>query len=249
MAALLMLGGCSGGGQASDKALPPLPLKGTWHKVEAGETVAALAARYRVATADFEEINGMERGQIPAVGDRVFIPGGGVKNKTAGRPVKPQERSTATVTYSGGGTADKGKGEGTSGTAATIKVTGAGLLLWPVPGGKLGSKYGKRAGRPHEGIDIRAPRGTAILAAADGTVMYAGSGVQGYGNMIIVRHAGGLVTVYAHNQRNHVNEGVKVARGQVIGEVGSSGRASGTHLHFEVRRGETPEDPSRHLRP
>jgi len=189
--------------------------------VEAGETVAALAERYGVAAEDIEEINGIEKGQVLAVGERVFVVGGkgqGVKGKV-------------------GGGVGRGRGQGSS-----LR------LLWPVTGGALSSGYGKRKGKPHEGIDIRAPRGTAILAAADGTVMYAGDGVRGYGNMIIIRHSGGLVTVYAHNQRNHVSEGVKVSRGQVIGEVGSSGRATGTHLHFEVRQGETPVDPLGHVK-
>ena len=220
--ALVGLCGCPGGGLSGEAPLPPLPLKGTWHTVAAGETVADLASRYGVAATDIEEINGLDRRQVPAVGDRVFVPG--IERKGA-RP---------------SGKDGKGKRNG-KGKVSSFE------LLWPVSKGTLSSGYGRRGGKPHEGIDIRAPRGTAILAAADGTVMYAGDGVRGYGNMIIVRHTGGLVTVYAHNHRNHVNEGVKVTRGQVIGEVGSSGRATGTHLHFEVRRGETPVDPLGHV--
>ena len=226
MVALLSLAGCPGGA-ARQGTLPPLPLKGSWHQVEAEETVATLASRYKVAAADIEEINGLDKGQIPAVGDRIFIPGA--------------------VSWSGDGEKTWSRSGAPAPAPAPAAATG-GTLLWPVPGGALSSKFGTRGERPHEGIDIRAPRGTAILAAADGTVMYAGDGVRGYGNMIIIRHAGGLVTVYAHNQRNHAAEGVKVTRGQVIGEVGSSGRASGTHLHFEVRRGESPEDPLPHLK-
>jgi murein DD-endopeptidase MepM/ murein hydrolase activator NlpD len=88
-----------------------------------------------------------------------------------------------------------------------------------------------------------------VVAAAGGIVIYAGSGIRGYGNLVIIRHPGGLVTVYAHNRRNLVQEGVKVSQGQVIAEVGHSGRASGDHLHFEVRRGETPVDPLKYVRP
>lgn len=89
-----------------------------------------------------------------------------------------------------------------------------------------------------------------MLAAADGTVMYSGSGVRGYGNLVLIRHAElGLVTVYAHNRRNLVREGEGVTRGQVVAEVGRTGRASGDHLHFEVRRGETPLDPLDHVHP
>jgi murein DD-endopeptidase MepM/ murein hydrolase activator NlpD len=118
-------------------------------------------------------------------------------------------------------------------------------LIWPVPGGKLTSGFGVRGARKHEGIDIAAAEGTAVLAAAGGRVIYSGAGVKGYGNLILVRHTGGIVTVYAHNRRNMVKEGDRVQQGQVIAEVGHTGRASGDHLHFEVRRGDTPVDPSR----
>jgi murein DD-endopeptidase MepM/ murein hydrolase activator NlpD len=120
-------------------------------------------------------------------------------------------------------------------------------LLWPVKGGKVTSGFGMRGRRPHEGIDIAAPEGTEILAAAAGTVIYAGSGVRGYGNLILLRHPGALVTVYAHNRRNRVVEKETVRAGQVIAEMGRTGNASASHLHFEVRRGEVPEDPLLHF--
>ncbi|MCC6752329.1 MAG: M23 family metallopeptidase [Deltaproteobacteria bacterium] len=121
-------------------------------------------------------------------------------------------------------------------------------LVWPVPSGRLSSPFGPRAGRPHEGIDIRAPEGSPVVAAAAGTVVYAGSGVRGYGHLVLVRHANGVVTVYAHNRRNLVKEGDAVTQGQPIAEVGRSGRSDGFHLHFEVREGETPRDPLIDLR-
>ena len=120
--------------------------------------------------------------------------------------------------------------------------------LWPVRGGQVTSRFGRRGKTVHEGIDIAAPEGTAVLAVTDGMVMYAGSGVRGYGNLILVRHSGKLVTVYAHNRRNLVHEGDRVSRGQVIAEVGHSGRATGNHLHFELRQEDTPVDPLPHLK-
>ncbi|MCA9670906.1 MAG: M23 family metallopeptidase, partial [Myxococcales bacterium] len=125
---------------------------------------------------------------------------------------------------------------------------GSGGMLWPVAGGTLSSRFGPRGGRPHEGIDIAAPAGSAVRAAAAGVVIYAGAGIRGYGNLVIVRHRR-LVTVYAHNRKNLVRRGTRVARGDVVAEVGSSGRATGNHLHFEVRVGETPRDPLRYVQP
>jgi murein DD-endopeptidase MepM/ murein hydrolase activator NlpD len=118
-------------------------------------------------------------------------------------------------------------------------------LRWPLASGRIvvGSPFGTREGRPHEGIDLPAPVGTPVFAAADGRVVYAGNGIRGYGNMIVVRHAGDLLTVYAHNSVLMVSQGQPVRAGDRIALVGQSGRASGPHLHFEVRSGQIPRNP------
>jgi murein DD-endopeptidase MepM/ murein hydrolase activator NlpD len=107
----------------------------------------------------------------------------------------------------------------------------------------VGSSFGARDGRRHEGIDLPAPTGTPVYAAADGHVAYAGNGVRGYGNMVVLRHAGDLLTVYAHNAVLLVSQGAPVRAGDRIALVGQSGHATGPHLHFEVRAGQIPEDP------
>jgi lipoprotein NlpD len=122
-----------------------------------------------------------------------------------------------------------------------------GSLLWPVKG-VLTSKFGRRASRMHDGIDIAAKAGTSIHAAAAGEVVYADKRLSGYGRLVIIRHQRNLFTVYAHNQRNLARKGSKVRAGDVIARVGQSGRASGPHLHFEVRQGSTPVDPLAYLR-
>lgn len=129
-----------------------------------------------------------------------------------------------------------------------IKARGyaKGHLLWPVKG-KATSLFGRRGSRMHDGIDIRAKEGVPIHAAAAGTVVYADHRLSGYGKMVIVRHGRNLFTAYAHNQRNLVKKGVSVRRGDVIARVGRTGRASGPHLHFEVRHGSTAVDPLAYL--
>ncbi len=111
----------------------------------------------------------------------------------------------------------------------------------------IGSPFGARWGRPHEGIDLPAPVGTPVFAAADGQVAYAGHGVRGYGNLIVLKHAGDLLTVYAHNSALLVSQGQPVRAGDRIALVGQSGHATGPHLHFEVRRGQIPTDPMHYL--
>jgi murein DD-endopeptidase MepM/ murein hydrolase activator NlpD len=112
--------------------------------------------------------------------------------------------------------------------------------------GKLSSRYGWRRGERHEGIDISSRPGTPVRAAEAGRVIYSGW-LGGYGRVVIVKHAGRYSTVYAHNRKNRVKKGEFVERGDVLAEVGSSGNASGPHLHFEVRNDRRPEDPLRHL--
>ena len=101
--------------------------------------------------------------------------------------------------------------------------------------GVLSSGYGMRWGRMHSGIDIAEPIGTPVMAAAAGTVEFAGSTTGGYGNLIDVRHSDGSMTRYAHLDRVHVQKGDCVTQGQVIGEMGSTGLSTGSHLHFEIR--------------
>jgi murein DD-endopeptidase MepM/ murein hydrolase activator NlpD len=114
-------------------------------------------------------------------------------------------------------------------------------LAWPLQGVLYG-RYGVRAGQRHDGIDIAAPEGTPVLAAGAGSVIYAGE-QAGYGALVILKHDGGLVTLYAHNSKLLVGEGERVRRGQPIARVGESGRTSGPHLHFEVRDGTRPKNP------
>ena len=105
--------------------------------------------------------------------------------------------------------------------------------IWPSRG-ILTSGYGWRWGRMHRGIDIAAPIGTPIFAAAPGVVTYAGWNSGGYGNLVEIEHPDGSLTLYAHNSRVLVNKGQKVAQGHQIAEMGSTGRSTGPHLHFEI---------------
>lgn len=106
-------------------------------------------------------------------------------------------------------------------------------FIWPAQG-MLTSGYGWRWGRMHKGIDIAAPVGTPIVAAAGGVVSYAGWNSGGYGNLVEIQHPDGTVTLYAHNSRILVQEGQRVSQGQRIADMGSTGYSTGPHLHFEI---------------
>ncbi len=117
---------------------------------------------------------------------------------------------------------------------------------WPVRG-SVTSGFGLRGLAHHDGIDISAESGTPVGAAEAGRVVHSDDDLSGYGNLILIRHAGAYTTVYAHNRRNLVRVGKFVEKGEVIAEVGDSGRASAPHLHFEVRKNGTVRNPLDYL--
>lgn len=122
-------------------------------------------------------------------------------------------------------------------------------LLWPVVHGEFGRGFGftrrLRKDLPHNGVDIAAARGTAVRAAAPGLVTYSDNGLRGYGNCVMILHAGGALTLYAHNSRTTVQAGQWVERGERIALVGQTGYAWGPHLHFELRVRGRLRDPMR----
>ena len=119
-------------------------------------------------------------------------------------------------------------------------------FTWAVRG-RISSSFGQRRGRHHDGMDIPARRGTWIRAAEAGRVVHIGD-VGDYGRVVILKHSGIFKTVYAHNRVNRVRLGEFVEKGDVIAEVGTTGNARGSHLHFELRRGARAEDPLLYLR-
>lgn len=114
---------------------------------------------------------------------------------------------------------------------------------WPLTAGIVSSEFGHRWGRPHEGIDIAADKGEPVLAAAAGRVIYAGDGLRGYGNVVILRHDQRTTTLYAHNSKLEVKAGQWVKSGELIALLGSTGHSTGPHVHFEFRQNSIAENP------
>ena len=118
-------------------------------------------------------------------------------------------------------------------------MSGADKFRWPVTG-KVVTSF---ASSNDTGINISAPAGTPVKAVENGTVIYVGSGVEGYGNLVLIRHANGYVSAYANLKDASVAKGKVVGRGDIIGSVGATGSVSSPQLHFELRKGATPVDP------
>jgi murein DD-endopeptidase MepM/ murein hydrolase activator NlpD len=118
---------------------------------------------------------------------------------------------------------------------------------WPVRGKVITSYGAKTNGKSNDGINLAVPEGTPIKAAEDGVVAYSGNELKGYGNLVLVRHANGYVTAYAHASELLVKRGDTIKRGQVIAKSGQSGEVGSPQLHFEIRKGSAPVDPLQFL--
>ena len=131
--------------------------------------------------------------------------------------------------------------------ASTSVSTSRIRFRWPVKG-RIIASFGPRADKTHnDGINILVPLGTKVHAAEAGVVAYAGSELKGYGNLVLIRHTGNWVSAYAHNDALLVKRGDKVERGQAIAKAGKSGAVDQPQVHFELRQGSKPVDPTPHL--
>jgi murein DD-endopeptidase MepM/ murein hydrolase activator NlpD len=131
---------------------------------------------------------------------------------------------------------------------APIEATNsAGGFRWPVRGRVITGFGPEPNGQRNDGINLAVPEGTSVKAAEDGTVAYAGNELEGYGNLLLIRHNNGFVTAYAHASELLVKRGDQVKRGQIIARAGQTGSVASPQLHFEIRKGATPVDPMRYL--
>lgn len=114
---------------------------------------------------------------------------------------------------------------------------------WPVDRARLTRGFLPKKRKPHLGIDLASARGTPVFSAAQGRVVYAGRDFRGYGRMVLIESKNEWATLYAHLDKIYVNEGQSVQIGETIGSMGRTGRATGTHLHFELRKNKAPVNP------
>ncbi|HVP66671.1 MAG TPA: M23 family metallopeptidase [Anaeromyxobacteraceae bacterium] len=208
-------------------------LVGSTHVVQKGETVYRIAKTYGLEPRELMEVNGLSDPRTLHTGMELFIPGA------------PRALEVPTLPP---GAVEPAPPASPSRPAVGPALGANGKMHWPLQKGVgvLRQGFGVKQGQRHDGVDIAAPEGTPVLAAAPGEVVYTGR-QSGYGVIVILRHAPPLVTVYAHNSAVLVKEGDRVEAGTPIARVGQSGRTTGPHLHFEVREGTKPRDPLQYL--
>lgn len=167
-----------------------------------------------------------------------YAPSGRVDVRPLDQPGGSPQKKTSPSWYKQSSTVD----ERATLQTATTEPTNV-EFAWPLRGRVISEFGAKLSGERNDGINIAATLGAPIHAAANGTVTYAGNGLKGYGNLVLIRHAEGYVTAYAHADTLTVTKGDVVSKGQVIGYAGDTGGATEPQLHFEIRHGATPVNP------
>lgn len=188
-----------------------LPISGVQHTVKAGETLQSIAKLHKGDMEEILQYNNLSEGSKIAVGDVITIPDGEVVTTVVPKKVAVGVKITSNVTD--------------------------GYFMKPIVGGvRTQGIHG------HNGVDLASAYGSKILASADGEVIISKStGYNGgYGLYVVIKHSNGTQTLYAHMSETFVNNGERVSQGQVIGKMGSTGKSTGVHLHFEVRGARNP---------
>ena len=227
------------------------------HTVAAGETLYSISRAYSVDVNSLAAENNIDAPYALTVGQKLRLPATTVASQpqaVVSTPAKSdytQEPAQADVkkTADTKVTATPTKISSNPSTPLpALSTTGKVVFKWPV-NGKILSSFGvKDNGLYNDGINISAALGTAVGAAESGVVAYAGNELKGMGNLVIIQHSGGWMTVYAHMDVMNVQRGDKVAQGQKIGTVGQTGKVTEPQLHFEIRKGTKAYDPQKELK-
>jgi murein DD-endopeptidase MepM/ murein hydrolase activator NlpD len=229
---------------------------GQVHVVNPGETLFSLSRRYDVSHKSIAYANGISAQAELRVGQRLTIPGGATSTARGTSPFAPPPsyRAEAQPVSAPVSTASMPQPEKAASVSPVEEeqeearpLGGSPQFRWPVRG-RVISGYGAKAnGQQNDGINLAVPEGTEVKAAENGVVAYAGNELKGYGNLVLLRHSDGWMTAYAHNSQLMVKRGDTVRRGQTIARAGQTGGVSSPQVHFEVRKGSTPVDPTQYL--
>jgi murein DD-endopeptidase MepM/ murein hydrolase activator NlpD len=225
------------------------------HVVAAGDTLSKISHRYHKSVNEIARANNIQPTGTLNVGDRLIIPGAQTSEVKTSAPAAPAQQKTVVASAAPKepepvqtaavvapmDSLDKEAAKLAEGNGAVPK------FRWPA-NGRVIAGYGPTPnGQQNDGINISLPENTPVKAAEDGVVAYAGNELKGYGNLVLVRHPNGYVTAYAHAKELLVKRGDQVKRGQVIARSGQTGNVNTPQLHFEIRKGSSPLDPTRFL--
>jgi murein DD-endopeptidase MepM/ murein hydrolase activator NlpD len=228
---------------ATKPATVSKPAAAHTHVVAPGETLLGISRRYKKTVKEVAAANQLKYDQPLKIGDRLTIPG-----VTASKPQAPVASAPAPKVAAAGQQQQTSVRMHTPAAEAGEQTASAApQFRWPVRGRVISGFGPMTNGQQNDGINLAVPEGTAVRAAEDGVVAYSGNELKGYGNLVLVRHANGFVSAYAHASELMVKKGDNVRRGQVIARSGATGTVSAPQLHFEIRKGSVPVDPMQFL--
>lgn len=219
---------------------------GRLHTVKPGETGIAIARAYGVEWSKVAAANKLKPPYVIEVGDKLLLP-----SATAVASMSVEERARAFTLdiddiITGGEPAApvvRAPAKAPKPAPLVVPTGSAPSFGWPVEGRVISGFGPKAGGRFNDGVNLKASAGAPVRSAGDGVVAYAGDAIPGFGNLLLVKHAGGWVTAYGHNEALLVARGKRVARGEVIARAGATGSVAEPQVHFELRKGRTPVDP------
>lgn len=210
------------------------------YTVQSGDTLYSISRRSGVSVDNIASANNLRAPYALDAGQRLVIP----QAPTGAKPVLTAQKAPAQAAAADAPPpANVAEIARQASYTKPAPVSAASMFDWPVRGAVI-SEYGSgNLGRRNDGVNIAAPVGTPVRAAADGQVVYRGSELEGFGNLLLIKHADGFVTAYAHNDAMLVKKGDQVRQGQVIAKVGQTGAVTTPQLHFEIRQQSQAVDP------
>ena len=227
------------------------PVANNVHVAQPGESLGGIAHHYGVSLAALAKANNIQPYAKISMGDRLVVPGGRpVAANPAPQVARPRTVPVEKVASAPAQNARIATQEPDKTESVVKTAEAAGSMpsfRWPVRGRVIAGFGPKTNGAQNDGINLAVPEGTPVKAADDGVVAYAGNELKGYGNLVLIRHANGFVSAYAHASELLVKRGDTIKRGQVIAHAGQTGNVTSPQLHFEIRKGSTPVDPTKYL--
>ena len=227
------------------------------YRVRSGDTLTGIANMFGVGVSKLVKVNGLHAPYKIGLGQKLSIPSSVVRKhkKVVLKKITPQKkvlqkdasRKIASLKSPPRVSPLARKEMRKVKRVTTLSTPTRKDFVWPVRGSVVSAYGPKKGGLYNDGINIAAPRGTPVSASSSGVVAYVGNDLKNYGNLVLIRHDGGIMTAYAHLASVRIKKGMTVRKGQTIGSVGATGAVSASQIHFEIRKGSGTRDPMQYL--
>ena len=206
-----------------------IPVSRKTHVVQSGENLTFISRDYNISLSELANVNNVARNYKVRTGEILVLPFN-AETESSAAPTNIVKKTKKKI------------------SSAVKKISKKTSFIWPVENGQVIQKFGPKSNGTHnDGVNIKAPLGTPIKVTASGKVVYVGSELRGYGNLIIIKHSNNWLTAYAHSDETFVSKNQNVSQGETIATIGSTGTASFPQLHFSLRKGRKAVNPEKYI--